>query len=207
VVADDSSVEPGELDGPMLYQPIDTANRKPASMVVRVARDPRLVIAASDALVRNLDATVPLTSETVATTIARDAASYNTILVLSAGSSGLAMCSSFVGFLEMMTFAVAQRMKEISIRLALGAGRLQIVELSMRLLVRPLIAGLATGSLTAVLIAVLLPRSHVLVAVNPAEPWPYALAVTLVIATVCGATLIPAMVAACTEPSTYLRLD
>jgi putative ABC transport system permease protein len=104
-------------------------------------------------------------------------------------------------------FAVAQRAKEISIRLALGAQRRQIVELFMRSLLRPLMARLSTGIPMALLLAVLLRRSHVLAAVNPTDPWPYGFAVTLVAATVIGATLIPVVVAARTQPSKYLRQD
>lgn len=207
VVADVVSVAPGELDGLMLYQLIDTGDRTPVTVLARVSGDPRLAIEAFETFVRRVDQTVPVTSETIAASIARVATEFDTAIVLSSASSALALCLSFVGLFAMMMFAVAQRAKEISIRLALGAQRRQIVELFMRSLLRPLIAGLSTGIPMALLLAVLLRRSHVLMAVNPADPWPYGFAVTLVVATMIGATLIPVVVAARTQPSKYLRQD
>jgi hypothetical protein len=207
VVADVESVNPGELDGPMLYTPIEDGRRTPLAVLVRVAGNPHLAIEVAHAFVRNLDPIVPVTSETMATTITRVASQYSSVMVLSAASSALAVCVSFVGLFGMMTFAAAQRAKEVSIRLTLGAQRRQIVRLFMRSLVRPLMTGLSTGMPMALMIAVLLRRSHVLVAVNLADPWPYAFALTLVVATVGGATVIPAVIAARAEPSKYLRQD
>jgi predicted permease len=207
VAADVVSVAPSELDGLMLYQPIDTGDRTPVTVLARVSGDPRLAIEAFETFVRRVDRTVPVTSETIAASIARVATEYNAAIVLSSASSVLALCLSFVGLFAMMMFAVAQRAKEISIRLALGAQRRHIVELFMRSLLRPLMTGLSTGIPMALLLAVLLRRSHVLVAVNPADPWPYGFALTLVVATVIGATLIPVVVAARTQPSKYLRQD
>jgi hypothetical protein len=207
VVADAVGERPGESDGPMLYRSIDTAERTPVTVLADVAGDPRLVIETASAVVRSLDPTVPVTSETIATSIARAATQYDAVIALSSASSALAISLCFVGLFGLMTFTAAQRTKEISIRLALGARLRQIVTLFMRSLLRPMVTGVSTGIPVALLPAVLLRRSHVLVAINPADPWPYGFALTFVIATVVAATLIPAIVAGGAEPSTYLRRD
>jgi ABC-type antimicrobial peptide transport system permease subunit len=64
---------------------------------------------------------------------------------------GLAVVLTMVGLYGMLSFAVSQRRQEISIRIALGANRGQIVGLVMREAAWLLVAGVAVGTVLSLL--------------------------------------------------------
>jgi hypothetical protein len=205
VVADSSTLRPGEQDGPMLYQLADTSSLTTTTVLTRVTGDSRPVMQAVGPEVRALIPEVHVAPETIAATIAREAGQYSTVIAATAVASGLGLFLAFAGLAGMMTFAAVQRTQEIAVRLALGAQRRDIVGLFMWSLWRPLLRGLATGLPVAALSATLLRRANLLVDVKPTDPWPYGAAMVLLIVTVCVATLIPALSAARAEPSQALR--
>lgn len=207
IAADTSSVRVGVPDGPMLYLPAGDADFRTGAVLMLGSGDLRALTRTIARLVQDIDPDVRTAPETVATTITRQASQYDAAVSTTGLSAVLAVVLSFTGLYGMMTFAAAQRTREIGVRLALGAQRRAIVVLFMRALWRPLATGLATGLPLAALVAIVMQRTRVFADVRPGEPWAYAAAVLLVAATTMLATLVPAVSVSRTAPIEALRND
>jgi predicted permease len=90
-----------------------------------------------------------IASRTLAAVEASERRTVVTAIAAAGGIGTLALLLSAIGLYAMVTFAVRQRVREIGIRTALGAGRRQVVGLfvrrGLRLCVFGLIIGLALG--------------------------------------------------------------
>ncbi len=70
---------------------------------------------------------------------------------------------------ELSTIAAAQRTHEIGIRQAIGARRIDVFRLIVRLVARPLMIGLPIGIALAALLGKLFQRMELLVGLNPRD--------------------------------------
>jgi putative ABC transport system permease protein len=121
------------------------------------------------------------------------------------GFAALALVLAAVGIYGVMAYVVAQREREIALRMALGAGRSEVVTRviaqSVRLAVPGLVLGVAGALLSARVLAGFLYEVEPL---DPATLGAVPLAVSLLVA---AAALVPARRAARTEPMTVLRSE
>ena len=128
-------------------------------------------------------------------------------LITAAGGSGaVALFLAAIGLYSVVAFAVGQRIREIGIRTALGAGKRQVVGLFLFRGLRLSVAGLAIG-LTLSLIAV-----RLMAAAQGDDPpagilWVTTLVAVVVIGVALLATWIPARRAARIDPLHALRVD
>lgn len=117
----------------------------------------------------------------------------------------LALALAAVGMYGVMSFAVAQRSREIGIRMAVGADRRAIVHLILGEGGKVLIAGLAAGALGAFVLGRLM--SSFLFHVKPADPVAFAVAAAILTAAGLLAAWLPASRAARTDPVRSLRVE
>jgi predicted permease len=117
----------------------------------------------------------------------------------------LALVVASIGLYSMLAFGVAQRTLELGIRAALGATRGRLLRMVVREGVGLTLAGVAIGSLAAVVLA---PRiQHLLFQVDAREP-AVLLGVAATILLVGGAAaLLPALAATRADPAEPLRAD
>jgi ABC-type antimicrobial peptide transport system permease subunit len=120
------------------------------------------------------------------------------------GTVGLiAMGLAAIGLYGVIAYAVAQRTREIGLRMALGARRGAVMSLVMRQGLTVVGAGLAVGAVFGVGAARLI--SGVLYGISPADPLAWAGGVAVLVGSSILANAIPALRAARVEPSVALR--
>jgi len=124
---------------------------------------------------------------------------------------GLALALTLSGLFSVLSYVVEQRVKEIGVRMALGATTRHVAGLVLSQSVRPVSIGLTAGSALAVALAIVLTtldESSVIGNIVPVfDPGAYAGSV-LIIATACLVAMsLPAMRAARIDPIATLRMD
>jgi ABC-type antimicrobial peptide transport system permease subunit len=101
----------------------------------------------------------------------------------------IAIFLAVVGLLGLVSYAVSQRTKEIAIRLALGASRIEIFTAVLRRFAWPVLLGLVAGvAITAGLSQVL---RRVLYGISGLDPISYVGAMAILIAILAAAALLP----------------
>ena len=125
------------------------------------------------------------------------------LLTLSMG--GLALMLAAIGLYGVLAFAVAQRTREIGIRIAMGADRGNISALVLRQVGALALAGVAAGSALAWISIRLLRQQDT--ALHSAPLWLYLLAGMLLMTMMLIAGYLPARRAASVDPMEALRTE
>ena len=125
---------------------------------------------------------------------------YTALLALFAG---VALALAATGVFGVMSYAVAQRLREISIRMALGAHAGQV----LRMIVGRAIALAAAGAILGIAAAVALGRviQNQLFGVGILDPVTLGVVVAVLIGSAAAASFLPARRAAALDPATALR--
>ncbi|HLW76763.1 MAG TPA: ADOP family duplicated permease, partial [Bryobacteraceae bacterium] len=129
-------------------------------------------------------------------------------MLLLAVFAALALLLAFVGIYAVISCSIAGRVREMGIRMALGAARGDVIQLVLGYGVRLAIAGVSLGAMAALLLArVVASFSHLLYGVSGGDPATLlAVSSLLMIASLC-ACLVPAWRAARHDPMLALRHD
>jgi putative ABC transport system permease protein len=173
-------------------------------VVLRTAGDPAAVTAAAERQVWAVDRSIPIyQARTLNQIIARSNAPQRFNALLLGIFAVLALALAAVGIYGVMAYSVAQRQREIGIRMALGAERGRVLRLilgdGLRLAVLGVVIGWAAGLALTRLLASLL---FGVKSWNPAIFFATAVALTAVAAL---ASIIPARRAAGVDPIQALR--
>ena len=128
---------------------------------------------------------------------------FNAALV--AGFAGAALLVAALGVYGMLSYSVSSRLREIGVRLALGAAPQRIVRFILAEGLRLGIIGVAIG-LFAALAAGRLTRSLV-VDVSPSDPRILAAVTTVMLTVACLAAFLPARRASAVDPIVVLRQE
>ena len=124
-------------------------------------------------------------------------------LPLLAAFAGIALALAVSGVYAMLAFGVAERRKEIAVRLALGASAGGITALILRSGLRLALAGIAVG--TAAALAMTRVLTSLLYGVEATDPATFAAAAVLLLAAAAAACYVPARQAARLDPLAILR--
>ncbi len=177
-----------------------------ATFYLRTAGDDASLPNAIRKLVHNLDPNLPVTSlQTMDERISDTIFQTRLMTGLAISISTLALVLAAIGLYGVLSFSVAQRTKEIGIRMALGASRENISALVVRQVGYLVAAGMFAGSALGWL-AVRLLRSEVSNLKN-SPLWLFAGAALGLIAIMLLAGYIPARRAASVEPMEALRAE
>jgi predicted permease len=192
--------------GADVYMPHGQFGPRGMTVHVRTAEGtPPLQRAIRDA-VRALDPNVPVYRvESIEQVIEHQMAPTRLYLLLVGAFAATAAALAAVGLYGVMSFVVAQRAREIGIRVALGARREGIISLVLAQGMQPVAVGLAIG-LTGALVAGRLVET-VLFGVQPRDPVIFGAAAALMIAVALVATAVPALRASAISPARVLHGD
>ena len=136
----------------------------------------------------------------------RDKVQETELTALAVGLLGIsALVLACVGIVGLVAYSVAQRTREIGIRMALGASGVQVVSAVLGQLSRPVAAGLLTGLFAAAVLSSVLRRE--LYGVSSFDPASYLAAGGLFLVVVGLAALWPARRALTVDPLRALRCD
>jgi putative ABC transport system permease protein len=204
VYADVHNAGPRSTGFPEIDVPFAQSPWPSTLAAVRTAGDPLALSHTLAAVVRSMDADLPLADvktmeQLVHESIANDR--FNTALFGSFAVVALVLAA--VGIYGVMSFAVAQRTHEIGLRIALGAGRGHVLGRVLREGMITALAGTIVGSIGAYFVG---KAMEGLVFGTTAVPWgTFAAVAATLIVTALVACLIPARRAALVDPIVALR--
>ena len=206
----DRLTDPGPV--PHVYQPIASEHEPSFDIHVRVAKGSwstrsEIMLAIREA-VRTSDDRVALLGIS-SLEDARDNVPVNWLIRMAGvafgwvGAMGLAM--AVVGLYGVKAYLVAQRTREIGIRIALGATPQSIVGMVVRDGVRSLAIGVVVGFALAIGAGVLV--SSMVIGVRPLDPLVFGLSTTILVIAIVAASYLPARRATRVDPSLAFRAE
>ncbi|HEY7789102.1 MAG TPA: ABC transporter permease [Vicinamibacterales bacterium] len=173
---------------------------------VRTKVDPEAFMATIRKAVAQLDPNLPVENLlTMPDQVKENVFLDRFISVLSAAFALLATLLAAVGLYGVLAYTVAQRTKEIGLRMALGADAARVRGMVLRQVGKMTLIGSAVGLVAAIALARV--AKSVLFQLQPTDPGVLALSVVLLALVALGAGLIPAHRAAQVDPMHALRYE
>ena len=207
VVADVRHLALETAPRPEIYQPFGQAQWPSMFVALRsAAPDPRTLISAAQNAVWAVDKNIPLANvRTMNDMIASSIARRKFAMCLLAIFAGIAVLLAAVGLYGVLAYSVAQRTREIGIRLALGAQRADVLRLVLGQGMGFVAVGLAAGVLGSFAVTRFI--ATLLFNVSPADPTTFSAVAVLLSAIAFIACWLPARRATRVEPIIALRSE
>jgi putative ABC transport system permease protein len=189
-----------------VYRPIRQLPVDFPQLVVRTTGDPERLLPAVRAAVRDVDPAQPVSDvATLDQLLDRSVGTRRLAVALLGTFAALALLLASIGLYGLMAHAVVERTREFGVRMALGAGRGQVLALVLRQGMRLALAGTALGLVGAFALTRLLTSQ--LFAVEATDPVTFAGSVALLLGVALAALLVPALRATGVEPLRALRQE
>jgi len=190
---------------PAVYVPVNQVNRPGADyLIVRTAQDPASMVNALQGAVWAVDSDRPVALiRTMDELLEENIADRRRPMTLLGIFAGLALVLACIGVYGVLAYSVAQRTREIGVRMALGAKPLDVTGMILRRGMKLSGIGLVAGAGLAGGLGVLL--RTLLFGVAPMAPMVYAGTAAALIVVALAACVIPAQRAARVDPVVALR--
>ena len=198
----------GETPKPFLFRPYSQLYSSSFTLMIHTGVDPASLAGAVRSTVASLDPTLPLYDvRSFDEHIRSGRAMLGTRLgaAFSEVFGGLALLLAAVGLYGLLSYAVAQRTREIGIRVALGAQTGTVLQLVVRQGLALSALGAAIGLAITVLVTRLL--TALLFGVAPRDPVILGGVVVVLLAVGVVASMVPALKAARVDPLAALRAE
>jgi putative ABC transport system permease protein len=174
------------------------------ALVVRTASDPASVTSAVRNAIHEVAPSTPLIDvRTMDDLVAESLSPQRFNMLLLAAFAGLALVLAAVGLYSVVAYATRQRMKEIGIRMALGAARFDVLRGVVLDGLRPTLIGIAIGIGAAIFLSNVL--ATLIYGVKATDVATYTLVAGLLAAVGVFASIIPAYRATLIDPVRTLR--
>ena len=189
---------------PQYYLPYAQAVMTNPFLVVRTRVEPASMQHAIREAIREFDKSAAIYDVSTAENyISNSTAQPRFQAFLLAGFAGIGLVLSAIGLYGLLSYMVVQRTSEIGLRMALGAGRSDVLGMIVRRGLLLAFVGTATGLAASAVITRFI--SEILFQVQPTDPLTFALTAALLIVTGLAASGLPAYRAACLDPIRTLR--
>jgi ABC-type antimicrobial peptide transport system permease subunit len=191
---------------PMLFLPLGQHTQNPRELEVRTAGDPAAVAATLHRALTAADSRIAIVSmRTLREQVEASIVPERLVARMSTVFGLLALALAAVGLYGVVSYVTAQRTGEIGIRMALGAGRMEVQRLVLRDTLTLVLIGVALG-LPAALAGARLLASQ-LYEVGPGDLVSIALALGTLASTALIAGYLPARRAGRVDPLAALRAE
>jgi putative ABC transport system permease protein len=187
-----------------LYLPYRQIPQQFMSVAVRTAGDPaRFVTRLRDA-VHSADPELPISNvRTMDELIEQSVGQRRLSMMLLSLFSGIALVLASIGIYGVMSYSVTQRSRELGVRIALGAGRADVLRLVLRQGMSLALLGIAIGVGAALLLTRVIESQ--LYGVRASDPVTFVAVALLLGLTALAANLVPAVRAMRVDPAVVLR--
>ena len=173
------------------------------NLEVRSSGDPDSLTSAVSAVVRNLDAELPLRNITTMDEVFEETLAQRRFsMTLLAAFAALALAVAAAGIYSVLAYAVGRRTREIGIRMAVGATFANVMQLVVQEGLKSVLLGVFAGLALAFALTRFL--ANMIFGVTESDPATYACA-GLLVAVSMAASAIPAWHAARVDPVRALR--
>jgi len=187
----------------VVYLPLSQSEQSFGTFVVRSSREQRETAAALERILSGLEPNAIITLQSWADAMANARFPAEAAAVALGVMGLLASMVAVTGIFGMAAYNVSRRMRELGIRVALGARTKHVMSVAVG---RPIVL-LGAGSLVGLLLGVLASRllEHIVYQANPRDPVVIAGAVLTMALLGIAASAIPALRALAVDPSKLMR--
>ena len=190
-----------ELWGAFMQWPVASFN-----VVLHGGRDPVALLTAAGLAVHELDPDLALADlKTLEDLLADSVAQPRFYMLLLGGFAAVAILLAAIGIYGVIAYLAEQRVREIGIRLALGASRTRVIRLIVREGALLALGGLAIGLTGALALSRVL--QALLFEVRPSDPLTYVAVIALLGVVALLASAAPALAAARVDPALTMRAE
>ena len=196
-----------ETDGvPHIYYSIYQLSARTLDLVVRSASDPAPLGESLRREVQAVDPNLPVFGiRTFSSVVSTSLTPHRFSAQLMGAFAVLALLLAAVGIYGVLAYFVGQRVREIGVRMALGASASEVVRLVLLQGMYPLLAGTAVGLAGSFACSRLL--AQLLYGVSTSDPLVYLAVPAFLLVTALVASYIPARRASRIDPLVALRCD
>ncbi len=174
------------------------------TIVARTTGDPSIAVPAIRGIIGRIDPTLPIARvSSMGDILSRSVREPRFAMLVLGVFAGVSLLLVGVGLFGLISFATAQRTREIGLRVALGAQRRQILGLVLGRGVALTEGGVAVGVVGALWLTRFL--EGMLFGITPFDGWTYGVVVPLIVAVGLLATYLPARRAMNIDPIAALR--
>lgn len=191
---------------PEIFYPLPQAEVPWLTVVVRTKGDPLSYTNALQAEIQKVDPEVAVFLPKTMDQVMRAQLGWRVFQTSLVGVfATLAMLLASIGIYAVVAYSVTQRVNEIGIRMALGAGKKDILRVVVRQGATPALSGAVIGALCSLTISKVL--SQLLYGVKSTDMPTYLLVIAVFVAVASVASYLPARRAAGLDPSRALRYE
>ncbi|HET7619240.1 MAG TPA: ABC transporter permease [Vicinamibacterales bacterium] len=206
IVGDVKDAGLAEADPPEIYLPLQQWPVRSMSVALRTSVAPETLTSAVRAEVAAVDPNLPVSNvRTLDQIVSRSISQPRFYMTMLAIFAAVALMLAAVGIFGVLSYAVAQRTREIGIRMALGAQERTVLTLVVRQAMLLAGAGIVIG--IGVALALSSTMASLLFEITPTDPSTFALVAAVLAVVALAASYLPARRATRVDPIVALRSE
>ena len=189
-----------------IYLPVPLAPRPVYSIIVKTTEPMQTFVAYVQQAVKKLDKEMPASNlQPQMDYVEKARAQTRFVTVLAEALAALALFLAGIGIYGVTSYSVAERKREIAIRIAVGADSADVGKMVLRQSGTPVMVGVIAGLALAAVLTPLL--SGMLFGVRPGDPLTYIFIALVLVAVGVAACYVPARRATKVDPMITLRCE